>query len=105
MITHNERTLMKTRLTILMMGLAAILGAGVNNARAAVSFSAGIEINATADFYAPLAPQGTWVEVGTYGRCWRPQSVAVGWAPYTEGYWEWTDYGWYWVSDEPWGWA
>jgi hypothetical protein len=32
--------------------------------------------------------------------------VAAGWRPYTEGQWVWTDeFGWTWVSDEPWGWA
>jgi hypothetical protein len=29
----------------------------------------------------------------------------VGWRPYSYGHWVWTDYGWYWVSDEPWAWA
>jgi len=29
----------------------------------------------------------------------------VEWRPYCYGYWEWTDCGWYWVSDEPWAWA
>ena len=71
---------------------------------AEVRFSAGIEIGAASDFYEPLTPIGSWVEVGSYGRCWHP-SVAVGWRPYTTGHWEWTDVGWYWVSDEPWAWA
>jgi hypothetical protein len=31
--------------------------------------------------------------------------VEAGWRPYTVGHWEWTDAGWYWVSDEPWAWA
>jgi hypothetical protein len=31
--------------------------------------------------------------------------VEVGWRPYANGHWERTDAGWYWASDEPWGWA
>lgn len=57
------------------------------------------------DFYEPLSPHGEWVVVGSYGRCWRPTRVAVGWRPYCDGHWRRTDAGWYWVSDEPWGWA
>jgi len=77
----------------------------VINARADLEVSTSVRVHATADFYAPLAPHGTWVEVGTYGRCWHPVGVAVGWAPYCSGSWVWTDCGWYWSSDEPWGWA
>ncbi len=55
-------------------------------------------------FQAPLQPYGDWVDVGNYGRVWRPR-VAAGWRPYYYGRWEWTNEGWFWVSDEPWGWA
>jgi hypothetical protein len=59
-------------------------------------------------FYDALAPYGTWVDVGGYGRCWRP-GVAVynsGWQPYCDdGHWVYTDRGWYWFSDYSWGWA
>jgi len=74
-------------------------------ARADLEVTASVNIRATTEFHAPLAPYGTWIEVGSYGRCWRPASVAVGWRPYCEGNWVWTDCGWYWQSDEPWGWA
>jgi hypothetical protein len=57
------------------------------------------------DFYEPLSPYGEWVVVGSYGRCWRPSRVEIGWRPYASGHWELTDDGWYWASDEPWGWA
>lgn len=73
--------------------------------RGAVSFSAGLNIGSTADFYDPLSSYGSWVSVGSYGRCWHPSEVARDWRPYTVGHWEWTDVGWYWVSDEPWAWA
>jgi hypothetical protein len=31
--------------------------------------------------------------------------VDAEWRPYSHGNWERTDAGWYWASDEPWGWA
>src|SRR2546430_8190124 len=57
------------------------------------------------DFYEPLSPYGSRVIVGAYGRCWRPARVETGWRPYCDGHWQRTDAGWYWASNEPWGWA
>src|SRR5262252_2503649 len=56
-------------------------------------------------FYNDLAPYGQWVDTAPYGWCWAPQQVPVVWRPYSDGYWVYTDFGWAWVSDEPWGWA
>lgn len=56
-------------------------------------------------FYESLSPYGEWIAVGGGVYAWRPVGVVVGWRPYTVGRWVWTEYGWYWVSDEPWGWA
>src|SRR5712671_6818266 len=70
-----------------------------------VSFSAGIDISSPADFYEPLGAYGAWLDMPPYGRVWQPGDVDQTWQPYTEGHWEWTDLGWYWVSDEPWAWA
>src|SRR5215468_10450777 len=67
--------------------------------------TASVQIHSRAEFDAPLATHGSWVQVGSYGRCWRPAHVAVGWRPYCSGEWVWTDCGWYWSSDEPWAWA
>jgi hypothetical protein len=72
---------------------------------AEVSVDVGVAIHTESDFYEPLTPHGEWVVVGSYGRCWRPARVEVGWRPYCNGSWQRTDAGWYWVSDEPWGWA
>src|SRR5574341_695076 len=96
---------MKTLTTVLTIGLAGALTLGALPALADFEVSAGVQIHATADFHAPLAPQGVWVEVGSYGRCWHPAHVVVGWTPYCVGHWVWTDCGWYWASDEPWAWA
>jgi len=56
-------------------------------------------------FYGELSPYGRWFQRAGYGWVWEPTRVAVGWRPYTQGHWVDTDYGWTWVSDEPWGWA
>jgi hypothetical protein len=32
---------------------------------------------------------------------WYPTSVRSGWAPYVDGEWVYTDYGWTWVSADP----
>jgi hypothetical protein len=59
-------------------------------------------------FYDTLTPYGTWVDVGGYGRCWRPSVMIYnpGWQPYGDhGHWVYTDCGWYWSSDYSWGWA
>ncbi len=54
-------------------------------------------------FQDALSPFGEWIEVGDYGLCWRPTGVGDDWAPYTDGYWAYTDAGWTWVSYEDWG--
>ncbi len=56
-------------------------------------------------FYADLAPYGEWIvfEPGVYA--WHPYVTDPEWRPYTAGHWVWSDYGWYWVSAEPFGWA
>jgi hypothetical protein len=56
-------------------------------------------------FYSNLSPYGRWIQRGGYGWVWEPTHVRVGWRPYTVGRWVNTEYGWTWVSYEPWGWA
>ena len=56
-------------------------------------------------FYDQLGDQGTWVQTDDYGYVFQPNVSAPDWAPYTDGHWVYTDVGWMWVSDEPWGWA
>jgi hypothetical protein len=61
----------------------------------------------TAAFQEDLSPYGAWVTVDGLGRVWRPYPgvVGVGFTPYmTGGHWEYTEYGWTWVSDFDWGW-
>ena len=96
---------MKTFLSSFAIGVVGYLCLGLFNTAGDLEVSASVSIHATADFYDPLAANGAWVEVGSYGRCWRPAHVAAEWRPYCYGHWVWTDCGWYWVSDEPWAWA
>ncbi len=95
---------MKSPVKSLLLGLGC-LTIGAFNASADLEVSASVRIDSKSDFHAPLAAHGGWIEVGSYGRCWRPAHVAVEWRPYCYGHWVWTDCGWYWVSDEPWAWA
>jgi len=96
---------MKTHLDIRVLGLIVGLNLFALPAGADLEVSASVRIHTKAEFEAPLATHGVWVQVGSYGRCWRPAHVAVGWRPYCLGEWVWTDCGWYWASDEPWAWA
>jgi len=57
-------------------------------------------------FYTALDPHGEWVRLDRYGFAFRPQAARdPHWRPYTAGGWVYTDYGWTWRSDEPFGWA
>ncbi len=56
-------------------------------------------------FYDELSPYGMWVDYPNYGYVWIPD-VDPDFSPYdTAGHWVFTDDGWTWVSDYPWGWA
>lgn len=55
-------------------------------------------------FHEKLTPYGYWEETSAFGPVWRPTNMPVGWQPYySDGHWVYTDYGWTWVSDQPWG--
>lgn len=36
---------------------------------------------------------------------WRPYGTGLNWNPYTNGRWEFSHYGWVWLSDYSWGWG
>src|SRR6478609_2910032 len=56
-------------------------------------------------FYDDLSPYGSWVLNSHYGYVWIPD-VYQDFIPYgTNGHWVFTDIGWTWVSNYPWGWA
>jgi hypothetical protein len=57
-------------------------------------------------FQAELGPYGEWVEINSEGSCWVPAvlNVKPDWRPFVdEGEWKYTDKGWYWSSEYPWG--
>ena len=58
-------------------------------------------------FYRKLEPYGAWRETADYGYVYQPRVAQQTrtWRPYTDGRWAYTDAGWTWVSDEPFGWA
>lgn len=55
-------------------------------------------------FRRDLAPYGQWLDTGDYGGVWRPAAAAdLSWRPYVDGSWSWSDAGWTWSSNEPFG--
>lgn len=56
--------------------------------------------------YSDLDDNGTWNEEPDYGPVWYPNQVDTGWAPYSDGNWNYVGpWGWTWVGYEPWGFA
>lgn len=56
-------------------------------------------------FYSSLNPYGEWLQIDADIVAWRPHHIHRSWKPYSSGRWSWTRHGWYWDSDEPFGWA
>jgi hypothetical protein len=79
------------------------------DAGAAVGPVAGVPPAAPANldyFENELSPYGMWIQVPGYGWAWVPSAAAgdPSWEPYVDqGYWLYTDAGWYWDSYYPWG--
>jgi hypothetical protein len=88
-----------------LLGVLAVMPLVVPRAALADNWSVSVSVGQVRDFYEPLSRHGYWVDVAPHGRCWYPAYVEHDWRPYAEGYWLWTDSGWYWVSEEPWAWA
>ena len=90
---------------IALLLLVATAGAGL----AVVRTSVGVSVHSSnvdlGFFYDDLAPYGNWIQSPRYGWVWTPTVAATSWRPYEYGHWVWTDQGWLWVSDEPFGWA
>ncbi len=58
------------------------------------------------NFYEPLGAYGSWFQTSDYGYVYQPSVVRdSAWRPYTRGRWAFTNQGWTWVSNEPFGWA
>ena len=88
--------------------LGGIAGATPASAQLAADIHVGPSGRASVDvgfFYDDLASYGNWIERPSYGWVWTPRAVSTSWRPYRDGHWVWTDQGWTWISDEPYGWA
>ncbi len=64
---------------------------------------AGYDVPDVTSFYGELDPYGAWSDDPEYGYVFSPQSQ--DYVPYTNGHWMYTDYGFTWVSNDPFGWA
>jgi len=87
-----------------LMACAMFMAAPVSNGQAVV-VTAPPEVPTIGYFQAQLTPYGQWVGVPGVGTAWVPNDANTpGWRPYMNaGRWEYTDAGWYWQSDYPWG--
>lgn len=56
-------------------------------------------------FFDALEPHGRWFDYPGHGWAWTPHGAGADWRPYWNGSWVDSDFGWTWVSNEPWGWA
>jgi hypothetical protein len=57
-------------------------------------------------YYQELTPHGRWLLLDDGTWSWQPRILisTPDWRPYWDGgHWVWTDQGWYWMSDYPWG--
>jgi hypothetical protein len=55
-------------------------------------------------FQQELSPYGRWMNNPRFGQVWIYNDVSFK-PYYTDGHWEYTNYGWSWISDYDWGWA
>ena len=95
----------RPRYGLMLLALLAMLLCSSFITTRQVQANSSVSVNISV-FHDALAPYGNWVNHRTYGQVWYPRNVAQDWRPYTDGYWAHTnDYGWLWVSNEPWGWA
>lgn len=97
-----------------LLGIVPLLAALLGCASSSDEYRVGASVTArsydagTADlglFYDELSPYGHWFTYGNDGWCWSPYETRFGWRPYSDGSWAYTDAGWTWMSNEPFGWA
>jgi hypothetical protein len=88
--------------------LAALLGSSGASGPApppAAAITAPPETPTIDYFQAHLMPYGQWIDVPGVGSAWVPaEANNLAWRPYMDaGHWQFTDAGWFWQSDYPWG--
>jgi len=90
---------MKTRRIVLFALLTTLVWGGLSNDVKAQQVSVNFSL-----FYNELGHYGRWVNNPHYGQVWVYSEP--GFRPYySAGHWDYTDYGWSWVSNYDWGWA
>src|SRR5918999_1429661 len=100
------KTLRIALLTILLLlGASAVASFAQTSLGVSINPSTGQSTINLGFFYDDLAPYGNWVRTPDYGWAFTPLGVEETWQPYQDGRWAWTDQGWTWISDEPFGWA
>ena len=62
-----------------------------------------VDSSVAGDRFSELDEYGDWIVLDGYGRCWRPHE-GPGWGPFLYGHWVYTNEGWLWDSEEPFGW-
>lgn len=93
----NNKRDEKMNKIILILGILLIIS--VNNSNSYIDGRVSFGF-----FYQNLSPYGEWIEIEPDFYVWKPVAIRYGWRPYWDGKWVWTRYGWYWVSNEPFGW-
>lgn len=65
------------------------------------------DVSGVNEFYSSLATYGTWTYHNRYGQVFVPAVRVTGpnFRPYSRGHWEYTEWGWTFVSHQPFGWA
>jgi hypothetical protein len=90
-------------LALFVAAAGCVASSGQTDVRASVR-SPGGQVSVSY-FHENLSPYGRWFEEPSYGWCWTPYDISAEWRPYSDGHWEYTDYGWSWAANERWGWA
>ena len=94
-------------LIVLFLGMCASQSGYANTDNESTQLALGVSASFgnVGFFHTALSPYGEWLELEAGFHVWKPRHLHAGWRPYLYGRWAWTDYGWYWVSSEPFGWA
>jgi hypothetical protein len=98
MRTHTKRLLWSLPILLLLSTACT----AYDSSRPVTRYGPDIRIEV---FYDSLSPYGDWTLLDGYGWVWLPGSVGIGWRPYTNGRWVYSNFGWTWSSYWDWGWA
>ena len=70
-----------------LLALVVLAGCAAGNEKTQVQAAAGYAGSqvSVSYFYDSLSPYGQWFSDPSYGWCWTPYDVSVGWRPYSSG--------------------